>query len=268
MATYGYGNVAARGFIGFEPALEQDAWKEVVTKKYAEEAAKNAAVLLHAPLLVGWKLRLGWAIEGVVAALGARSLVELDAAWDAAQRRLFHRIAAGRDDEDPAVQAAADRLAARLLAGTGIQQTQLDLDEEVDFAHEQLRLTGEDGPLAEDAKKAKLGDALAGVKKTTDALAKALGRGTGAKRQAPSRRQRDAVAECAAAFNTIHDELVWLAGRAPAGAERDQLQALLKPLEDLLARYPSTGAAQPQQPPAQQGAPGVATPAAADAKTG
>ena len=106
-----------------------------------------------------------------------------------------------------------------------------------------LALTQAGGSLAADAKKLKLGDALADVARTTDALAKGLGRGTGDKRRPPSRKLRSAVAECAASFNGVHEDLVWFVGRTPPGAERDKLHALLVPLDALLSRHAPGAAA-------------------------
>jgi hypothetical protein len=141
---------------------------------------------------------------------------------------------------------------ALLLAGTGTAQTQMDYDAEVDFGLQQLALTQEKGPLAADAKKVKLEAALADVKKTTEALAQGLGGSTGGKRRPPSKQLRDAGAECAAAFNAVHDELSWFIGRMPQGAERDGLEALLMSLEALLSRNPPAAPtpAVPEPPPA------------------
>lgn len=248
MPGNGYGSIPDRAFVGFERELDDGAWKPIVTKKHQEDGEKSAASLLDAPRPVVWKLRLRWGIGTVLAALGATSLAELDAAWDAAQRRLFHRIAVGVDDDDRAVRDAADRLAGQMLLGTGTGQTSLDYDGEVDFGRQQMALTQEGGSLAADAKKLKLGDALADVARTTEALAKGLGRATGAKRRAPSRQIRDAVAECAAAFNAVHDDIAWFIARTPAGADRDRLTALLAPLEALLARHAKPAPAAPAEP--------------------
>jgi hypothetical protein len=258
MAAFGYGNIPDRAFVAFERELDEGAWKEVVTKKYDEPAKESAAALLNAPSPVVWKIRLRTAIASVVVALGAPSIGLLDNAWDAAQRRLFHRIAAGVDDEDRALRDAADRLRAGLLAGTGTAQTQLDCDAEVDFGRQQIKLTQEGGHLAADAKKLKLADALADVAKTTEALAKGLGRGSGEKRKAPSKKLRDAVAECAASFNGVHDDLTWFISRTPKGPERDGLEALLAPLEGLLSRNTSLVPAPstPEAPAEPQGEPG------------
>lgn len=242
MAGYGYGSIPDRGFIAFEQELDTGAWKQISTKKHEGDAG-DVTALLQAPPPVVWKVRLRRGISSVVAALGAPSLAALDQAWDAAQRRLFHRIAVGIDDDDREVRDAADRLRAQLLLGSGTAQTQLDADAQVDFGRQQMALAGDNGPLAADAKKLKLGDALADVAKTTEALAKALGRAAGTKRRPPSRKLRDALAECAAAFNAVHDELAWFVERVPAGADRDHLAALLKPLDALLARHQPAAAA-------------------------
>lgn len=242
MAIYGYGIVADRGFVAFEPELDDRAWKQIVTKKYEADGKDNAASLLSAPRPVVWKLRLRWSIGAILVALGAASLQALDQAWDAAQRRLYHRIAVGVDDEDRAVRDAADRLRSQLLSGSGTAQTQLDFDAEVDFGRQQIALTSEKGPLHGEAKKLKLTDVLAEVHKATEALASGVGRAAGVKRRAPSRVLRDAVATCAASFNSVHDEIVWFAERTPAGPERDNLNALLAPLDELLARHQPSAA--------------------------
>ena len=70
-----------------------------------------------------------------------------------------------------------------------------------------------------------------------------IGRGAGDKRRPPSRKLRSAIAECAASFNAVHEDLAWFVGRTLPGAERDKLTALLVPLEALLSRHaPATSA--------------------------
>lgn len=165
------------------------------------------------------------------------------------QRRLFHHIAIGADHENLAVRAAADRLRDQLLSGSGVAQTNLSCDEEVDFGRRQIALTREGGPLAEDSKKVKLTQVLADVEKATEALAQALGRGTGEKRKAPSKQIRDAVSECAAAFTGVHDDIAWFIGKTTPGAERDRLTALLAPLDALLARNERAPATEPPASP-------------------
>jgi hypothetical protein len=236
MATRGYRSVPDRAFVAFDRELDEGAWNEFPLKDIEDTAKQNAAILLSAPLPVVWKLRLRWGIAAVLGVLGAPTIAKLDDAWDATQRRLFHHIAIGVDGDNAAIRAAADRLRSQLLSGSGTAQTQLSCDEEVDFGRQQIALTQEGGPLAADAKKVKLTDALADVQKATEALAQALGRGTGEKRKAPSKQLRDATAECATAFNAVHEELAWFISKTPPGADRDRLVSLLAPLEALLSR--------------------------------
>jgi hypothetical protein len=91
------------------------------------------------------------------------------------------------------------------------------------------------------------------IQEATVALGEGIGRAPG-KNRAPSRslRIRDALQECSAAFNRIHDGLVWAIGHTGSGPDRDKLEKMLAPLQALLDRYPATAAA---------GA-GAATPAA------
>jgi hypothetical protein len=250
MAAYGYTSVADRGFVGFDGELNQGAWAEIATQAHENAAKNNAAALLDAPRPVVWKLRLRWVIAELLGVLAAPTLESLDKTWDAAQRRLFHHIAIGVDNDDAAVRAAADRLRTNLLSGTGTAQTQLSYEDEVDFGRKQIALTGEGGPLHADAKKVKIGNALADVHKATDSLAQALGRSGGEKRKAPSKRLRDALAQCASTFNAVHDDLDWFIENTPAGANRDRLTALLSPLEKLLERV---GPANTETPAAENG---------------
>lgn len=257
----GYGAVTDSGFIGFAGDLQRGAWGEINTKKWDSGAEGSAAVLLDAPTTVTFKLLLRGSIGRLLSALGATSLVELDAAWDSSQRRLFHRIAEARDSEDLAVRAAADRLAAGLLPPSGgTEHTNYGLDAEVDFGEKQVALASEGGPLHADVKKAKLEGALSDVKKTTEALAKGVGRVTGEKRRSRSMQVREALSDCVTAFNTVHETLHLLAAGTPKGAGRDQLTSLLEPLDQLLGRHtrgPSAADAvtksEPEEPPAPDG---------------
>jgi hypothetical protein len=82
------------------------------------------------------------------------------------------------------------------------------------------------------------------IEETTEALAKALGRGPGQKRSSPrSIRLREALTECSAAFNWIHQDLAWTAEHTPPGASRTQLDNLLAPFTALLSRFPPTSGA-------------------------
>ena len=85
------------------------------------------------------------------------------------------------------------------------------------------------------------------------------------KNRAPARwaRMRDALQERSAAFNSIHDDLVWSIAHTPSGPERDKLEKLLEPFQSLLDRYPATTAAAKAEPaptPAAKDAPGTRIP--------
>jgi hypothetical protein len=267
MSGQGYGVVTDSGFIGFEVELNapDGAWGQIVTKKWEKGAEESVASLLDAPRTVEWKLRLRFGLGALIAALGAQSIGELDAAWDSAQRRLFHKIGAARDDKNPAIRAAGDRLAAGLLAGSGTFQTTYDIDAEVDFGRKQVRLTSPDGgPLAADVKKAGLESVLADIHQATEELAKAVDRQGGKKRKAPSKVLRNALGQCVSAFNAVHENLLWYIEQSPAGPDRDKLSALLAPLDALLERHtPAVATAatpeSPQEPapaPAPENKPG------------
>ena len=251
MAAHGYGNVPDRGFIAFDRELNDGAWNDISLVGIEDAAKLDISVLLTTPLPAVWKLRLRWGIATVLASLGAPSLTKLDEIWDGAERRLFHHIAIGVDSDNANVRAAADRLRAQLLLGAGTAQTLLSYDDEVDFGRRQIALTREGAPLAADAKKVKLESVLADVEKATDALADALGRTSGEKRKTPSKQLRDALGECAAAFNSVHEDLNWFVGKTAPGAERDRFHALLQPLTALLARNePAPIAPETTAPPA------------------
>ena len=266
----GYGAVTDSGFIGFASDLQRGAWGEIATKKWEGSAEDSTASLLGAPGEVMMKLLLRGTIGRLLVALGATSLVELDSAWDASQRRLFHRIAEARDSEDPAVRSAADRLAAGLLPPSGgTEHTNYDLDAEVDFGEKQVALCSDGGPLYADMKKTKLEGALADVKKTTEALGKGVGRDLGQKRKSRSIKVREALSECVTAFNAVHETLHLLAAGTPKGPGRDRITSLVEPLDQLLARHTrGPSAADAVTKPSPEEAPAPADKAAPEKKPG
>jgi hypothetical protein len=135
-----------------------------------------------------------------------------------------------------------------------------DLDGEVEFGKKQLRLL-EEKALAADLKLTGLGPKMDRIREATVALDKGTGRVPGKNRAKPrSIRVREALAECAAAFNSIHDDLVWAMAHSPSGPDRDKLEKLLEPLRAALDRAPATAAATPAVD-APAPAPHPATPA-------
>ncbi len=256
---FGYANVADQGFVSFDKELNETPWASIATKKYDDAVKDSPAALREAPMQVVWKIRLRRGIARVLAALGAQSIAELDAAWDGAQRRLQLRIDLAANSEDAAIRAAAERLRPQLLAGaSGTAQTTWTFDDEIDFGRTQLARTQAGQPLAADVKKLKLDDELADIEKKTEALAQGLGRGSGEKRRTPSKQVRAAMADCVGAFNAVHNDLVWLRDETSSGPDRDLLTALLAPLEALLSR--NTPAATKEAAPAAPEAPAAPSP--------
>lgn len=247
MTSYGYSYVSDKAFVAFLHDLAEGEWKGVSIAKHDNPEQTLASAMLDAPHRVVWKLRIAWAIASLRDALGSTTVDKLDADWDSAQRRLYHRLATQSDDKTVEIREAAERLKGQLLHGDGTGQTIFGYDDEVDFGRHQLEIV-KDGQSAADVKKLKLGDAMHDIGETTEALAKGIGRKAGQKRTAaPSARQREALAACTAAFNGVHDEIAWFIDHTPSGPERDKLSALQAPFEALLLRNP---------PPAARGAAG------------
>lgn len=254
MAQYGYGYVPEKGFIAFARDLSSGAWQAVVIPKKLDPAAErwHATALMDLPRAAYWKLRASSAIEWLRAALGvgtAEVLEALDGNWDRLQRRLHHRIGDAEDDNVAAHREAAKRLRGLLLSGNGTAQTNIGYDEEVDFGWNQVELASK-GAAAADVKLLGLDALIHEINTATNDLAKGLGRTPGQKRTAPRfARIRAALAECAGAFNGVHDDIAWAIAHSEPGPEQDGLKALLGPFEGLLERYPAPAKGGPAEPP-------------------
>ncbi len=255
MTAYGYSYVSDKAFVAFSHDLSEGAWKSVSIAKYDTPDQLLITLAHDAPLPVLWKLRIVWVLATLKQALGSSKLDELDGAWDSVQRRMHYRLAENAESKDPEVRQAAERLRGLLLQGGGTGQTMLDYDEEVDFGRQQQELVKEPQAAA-DVKKLKLGELLAEIAATTEALATGTGRKAGTKRGgAPSTQQREALTACSAAFNGVHDDIAWFVEHTPTGPERDKYMELQAPFEALLARNP------PRVAPVKA-APATAAPAA------
>ena len=255
MTAYGYSYVSDKAFVAFSHDMQEGPWKGVSIAKYDTPDQILAPSAFDAPLSVLWKLRIAWVLAALKQALGSVKLDQLDGAWDSVQRRIHHRLAENEESREPEIREAAGRLRARLLDGGTTGQTMLGYDEEVDFGRQQVEIAKE-AQVASDIKKLKLGDLLAEIAGTTEALAKGTGRKTGMKRAgAPSAQQREALTACSAAFNGVHDDIAWFIEHTKAGPERDKYVELQAPFEALLARNP------PRVGPVKA-APAMAAPAA------
>jgi hypothetical protein len=240
MSTYDYSCVTDKGFIAFLYDLDEGAWKDVSIKRYDTLSRTPLTLLIDAPRPVAWKLRVTWSITTLKYALGSVSaelLDQLDAEWDSSQRALDLTLSAAMEHRDAAHRRAATSLRQALLAGNGDEQTGYSYDAEVDFGRRQRALTSS-GPLAEDTKTVGIVEHLHRIHEATEALARGLGRTPGQPRSVPRvRRVREALAGCAAAFTTIHDEIRWLIEHTPEGEAKKRLHALHAPFLALLDRY-------------------------------
>jgi hypothetical protein len=243
MAGKGYSSVDEKGFVSAGEVFEQDPWKDIQTKKYDSDEMIAQSAFASTPTAVVWKLSGVWGIRSLVQAMSVGNNAELDQEWDASQRSFASGVASEEDHKDPAHRAAAGRIRTALLEGGGTSQTILDLDKEYDFGMKQLRLA-EEKNLAADLKLTGLAPKLERIREATAALGVGTGRGPG-KNRAPARslRIRDALQACSAAFNRIHDGLVWAIDHTGSGPDRDKLEKMLEPLQALLDRYPAVGPA-------------------------
>jgi hypothetical protein len=107
--------------------LETAPWIEI-------PAPDPSKPLTEASTLVVLKDRLDRAVRGVLAAMGVSNKVLLaDQEWDRCQTRLSARVAFDENDTDPKRRAAAGRVRAALLSGSGTAQNALPLELDVDF---------------------------------------------------------------------------------------------------------------------------------------
>lgn len=248
MAGKGYSNVDDKGFVSALEAFEEGAWKEITIKKHDSDDMIALSAVASLPIAVGWKLSGLWGIRGLVAAMSVGNNIALDNEWDASQRSFAAGVASEEDHKDPAHRAAAGRIRTALLDGAGTSQTQLDLDGEFEFGKKQLRLA-EEKPLAADLKLTGLLPKLERIREATVALGNGIGREPGKNRAKPrSQRIRDALQECSAAFNGIHDGLLRAIAHSASGPDRDKLEKMLEPLQALLDRSPGTAATPVAEP--------------------
>jgi hypothetical protein len=241
MAPLAFTFVPVEGFVGFEQALESDAWAAIKVADWEGPNRVAAKSIGDAPVLVGLKLRLRWGIAELAAALeGAASSKDNDTAWDNAQKQLNGYLAAAAASSDPQKRDAAKRLQKSLLLGAGEGQTKLKYQQEVDFGRKQVLLMSQ-GQGAADVALLGLAPVKGEIATTTEALASAIGHGDSGGR--PFERRDAAVALCRAAFAHVSDSLAWLSLNGQPGTDRDRAAALRLPLENLVARYPAPSSA-------------------------
>jgi hypothetical protein len=235
MTTYGFARVDADGFLGMLAVLRDGAWAEVPLPASPDQRSTEWHLL---SLDVRAKARLTEALGILREAVGAEDrAVELDQAWDRLQRRLDGMLTADTYHDDPARQAAAQRLRKRLTLGSGTGQTGLSFHAEVDFGNRQCLLVAQE--CAADVALLGYAPLFAAIDAATRALGEVLGRNDGAGRVVRSERLRDALSGCVTAFNLTLAELDEALARLPEGPVRTRYVALQAPLRALLDRTPA-----------------------------
>ena len=257
-----YWNVSDKGYASFLTNLENVPWTEI-------PAPNPSTPLTEAPALVVLKHRLDRAVRGVLAAMGVSNKVLVaDQEWDRCQTRLNARVAFDENDTHPERRAAAGRVRAALLTGSGTAQNALAPDLEVDFGGAQVNQCKQGTPLYADVQALGYQPLIDDIRVASEALAVAVGREIPGPRP-PSRsvQIREAVRDAARAFNAVDDSIDDLLAQVDEGTPAyAQLMKLRVSLQTLLARYathtPSVADVDPETPPAAPSTPETpATPA-------
>jgi hypothetical protein len=257
MARYGYGAVTPVQFVGFLGYLSQGAWATVGMRP----EGTGDTVFEEVRVLPFFKRVLGDAIHAVVLAQGgANDATAAGPAWVLAERRFCAAVDLLVLDGDPAIMQAAKRVRDVLCDGA-TDVVRRSADAKVDFGRNQLAVAATDdiAPLV-----AKLGlrDRLDDVRKCTDDLDGARNDEDG--RTSRSRRIVQATVACAAAFNWVHEGLQIASQRATNALERESIDALIAPLEQLLARRAVTANEDTEESGSEGGGEGTPEPGALD----
>ncbi len=229
MARYGYGALTAVQFVGFLGHLSQGAWMSVGMRP----EVTGETVFEEARVLPFFKRVLGDAIHAVVVAQGgANDATAAGPAWVLAERRFCAAVDLLVLDGDPAIVQAAKRVRDVLCDGA-TDVVRRSVDAKVDFGRNQLAVAATDD-LAPLVAKLGLRDRLEDVRRCTDDLDDTRQDEDG--RTSRSRRIVQATIACAAAFNWVHEGLQIASQRATSAVARESIDALIAPLEQLLAR--------------------------------
>ncbi|MBI5517365.1 MAG: hypothetical protein HY909_26565 [Deltaproteobacteria bacterium] len=236
--TYGFGSVTEAGFTGFRKALDEGAWASVELGALDREEPSLLGAPGEVTLAAGWKLRLRWSLGALNAALAGQDAANVeDAAWDRLQRRLDAQLSVHESEEDPALVSAAQRLRRRLLRGDGTLQTSYRYEDEVRFGRMQVA-EASDGECAQDVALCGLGSTLQLIGEATERLAEKIGYGVQEAKPRPrSVLVREAWAGCVVAFDAVYGELRWYLAHARSEAHKATGEALLAPLQRLLAEH-------------------------------
>lgn len=202
MADHGYGSVDEVGFLAFEVELGE--------APFVAHAIKKAPGLKASVLEVHY-----WTLLSVLVALraGVTSQEEgpgaLDVPFDGSQRSLRNVLLLHVQGADAKKAEAATTVFAGLLSGkSGLAQTRLTLEREVEFGRAQVSLA-RSAPYAALIKLLGIEAYIDAVDEATEALAAALGKVPGSSALvARGERRRVALTACRSAFQSVHASLV------------------------------------------------------------
>jgi hypothetical protein len=228
-------HVPAAGFATFDVELSTGDWA-YVDSSYSEGGARRTAKMLEdGPTLHIVKLRLKWAIAGLLQAIDvAGDAKECDRHWDTLQKQLASILGGRIASTDSMKRAAAQRLQSTLLLRASAAQTKLPYEQEVDFGRRQITHVSQ-GQGAGDVASLALVPLMLEIAAATEALAISIGYGTCTK--TPNERKASARAACAATFASAAYWLAWIAEYGSDRGDRERAEALRLPLEQLAARY-------------------------------
>lgn len=237
MAELRFHNVPPEGFVAFASELATDEWGNIDITPHIGPNCTTTQPFFTIPLLVAYKILLTWVIDTLVGTReNARSAKDVDQDWDDSQRRLRALLDMWSAHKDALKREAAARLRKALLRGAGTAQTQLSYQKEVEFGRQQLETVAK-GQAADDVALLDLGSAIDDIRQATDALASAIGYGQATGR--PFEQREAALATCIETFESITQNLGYIAANKALGAESLRAAKLRAPFEALAARHPA-----------------------------
>ena len=260
MARYGYQALSHTQFVGFHHELTQEPWAAL------DAGTARNHLTLDDTTGVYYKRLLRDAIDGLVAAQRADNDVQqADAPWDDAERRFVLTVQIKALDADPSVRADALQVQATLCPDGSTAMTNLEAQDEVDFARNQLKLA-QVPSLAARIERLGLRALLNDIARCTETLAVATR--DGAQGGPRSARIKRAHRRCVVVFNHVHEGLAMLVEQEARPKEKARLTALLNPFTRLLARRQEAADEEEPDAPADDPAHPQGTPAQPVARTG
>lgn len=223
------------GCVGFLSELSRGAWATMNTSDPTPSVALGGA-----PVLVVMKVALTGSIHKVVVAQGAANDVETaDPAWSQGVRRFSLAVELLTLDKDPDIARDARRVQKVLCDDGSRAVTRRSADEKVAFGRNLVAVAASPD-VAVVVERLGLGDKTDDIRECTDDLDDAVRSTGGAGERRPrSKRITRASSACAAVFNWVHEGLTLMIESARDPGQREELQGLLAPFENLLLQRAS-----------------------------